>query len=139
MGALDALGITLSPSVAISIARDLIAGASAERLEVEVESAVLVAAPADRPALAAEAVLAARRVTDQHLAEALRAAAIARTPSLSASAIGASRVTAAAACLTSLTSGTSNPSPDRIRLSNWVLPPPLAPTITVTPFGNTQD
>lgn len=93
MGALDALGITLSPSVAISIARDLIADASAERLEVEVESAVLVAAPADRPALAAEAVLAARRVTDQDLAEALCAAAIARTPSLSASAIGAGEET----------------------------------------------
>jgi hypothetical protein len=92
-GALDALGITLSPSVAISIARDLIADASAERPEVEIESAVLVAAPADRPALAAEAVLAARRVTDQDLVEALCAAAIARTPRLTTAAIGASKET----------------------------------------------
>jgi hypothetical protein len=83
--ALDALAITLSPSTAISIARDLIASASAERLEVEVEARVLVAAPAERTAVAAEAVLAARRVTDQDLAEALHAAAVARTPSLSAS------------------------------------------------------
>jgi hypothetical protein len=93
VGALDALGIILSPSVAISIARDLIADASAERLEVEVESAVLAAAPADRSAVVAEAVLAARRVTDQDLAEALRAAATARTPSLSASATGAGEET----------------------------------------------
>jgi hypothetical protein len=92
-GALDALGITLSPSTAISIARDLIANASAERLEAEVEARVLVAAPADRAALAAEAVLAARRVTDQDLAEALRAAAAARTPSLSAAAVGAGEET----------------------------------------------
>lgn len=92
-GALDALGITLSPSTAISIARDLIANASAERLEAEVEARVLVAAPADRAALAKEAVLAARRVTDQDLAEALRAAAVARTPSLNAAAVGADEET----------------------------------------------
>jgi hypothetical protein len=92
-GALDALGITLSPSAAISIARDLIANASAERLEAEVEARVLVAAHADRRAVAKEAVLAARRVTDQDLAGALRAAAVARTPSLSASETGAAEET----------------------------------------------
>jgi hypothetical protein len=92
-GALDALGITLSPSAAISLARDLVANASAERLEVEIEARVLVATPADRPALVAEAVLAARRVTDQDLSEALRAAAIARTPSLNASATAAENET----------------------------------------------
>jgi hypothetical protein len=92
-GALDALAITLSPSTAISIARDLVANASAERLEVEVETRVLVAAPADRAALAAEAVIAARRVTDQNLAEALHAAAVARTPTLNASAAGADEET----------------------------------------------
>lgn len=92
-GALDALGITLSPSTAISIARDLIANASAERLEAEVEAKVLVAAPADRAAVAAEAVLAARRVTDKDLSEALRSAAVARAPSLSASAAGAGQET----------------------------------------------
>ena len=92
-GALDALGITLSPSTAISIARDLIANASAERLEAEVETRVLIAVPADRAAVAAEAVLDARRVTDHDLTEALRDAAVARTPSLSASAAGAGQET----------------------------------------------
>lgn len=87
MPALDALGITgLSPSRAISIARDLIAGASAERLEVQVETAVLAAAPADRAAVVQQAVLAARRVGDQDLAQALREAASARVPRLQSSA-----------------------------------------------------
>lgn len=85
-GALDALGITLSPSVAVSIARDLIADASAERLEVGVASAVLAAAPGRRSALVDDAALAARRVTDRDLAAALRVAAVERTPRLSASA-----------------------------------------------------
>lgn len=86
MPALDALGVRgLSPSRAISITRDLIAGASAERLEVQVETAVLVAAPADRAAVVQRAVLAARRVDDQDLAQALRDAASARVPRLQAS------------------------------------------------------
>lgn len=91
--ALDALGITLSPSTAVWIARDLVANASAERLEAEVEARVLIAVPADRAAVAAEAVLAARRVTDQDLTGALRSAAAARAPSLSASAADAGQET----------------------------------------------
>ena len=86
MPALDALGITgLAPSRAISIARDLIADASAERLEAQVETAVLVAAPTDRAAVVQRAVLAARRVDDEDLAQALQDAASARAPRLKAS------------------------------------------------------
>lgn len=49
--AMDALGITgLTASRALKIARDVIAEASAERLSVEATTAVLTAAPADRPA-----------------------------------------------------------------------------------------
>ena len=49
-------GITgLSASRAISIGRDLIAGASAERLEMQVETAVLVAAADDRASRRARA------------------------------------------------------------------------------------
>lgn len=81
MPALDALGISgLSPSRAMTIARDLVADASAERLSVEVETAVLVAAPADRGAVVAQAVVAARRVDDHTLTEALGQAARARVP-----------------------------------------------------------
>lgn len=81
--AMDALGIAGLPAArAIAIARNLIADASAERLSVESTTAVLVAAPGDRPAVAHKAILKARQVDQSDLADALQQAASTRVPRL---------------------------------------------------------
>lgn len=83
--ALDRLGIVgVSPSLAIRIAYELVAGASVDRVPDEVWVAILAAAPADRPSILARSRLEARCVTEEDLRDSLLAAARETVPRLQA-------------------------------------------------------
>jgi hypothetical protein len=81
--ALDRLGILgVSPSHAMRIAYELVAGASVDRVPDEAWAAILAAAPADRADAIAAHRLEARCVTDERLKEALLDAAREHVPRL---------------------------------------------------------
>ncbi len=74
----------VSPSLAIRIAYELVAGASVDRVPDEVWVAILAAAPADRPSILARSRLEARCVTEEDLRDSLLAAARETVPRLQA-------------------------------------------------------